>query len=119
MELLLGEDDLDCVNLPVYTEAFIKDRYAAVCFGMIIVVTFVLKDSHIAEDCETMGEASWNKELMMIVFCQFHGCMFAICRRAFANVNSYIKDFPFDTTYKLGLSEWRFLKVETSHYSFG
>lgn len=75
---------------------------------MIIVVAFVLEDCDVAEDGETVGEASWNEELKMIVFGQFYSYMFAICRRVFADVDCHVKDSAFDTADKFGLSEWRF-----------
>ena len=67
-------------DFPINTEAIIKDRDTSIGFQMIEVITLVLEDGGLGENCETMGKALRNEELAMIVFCQFYSHMLAISR---------------------------------------
>ena len=64
-----------------------------------------------------MGEASWNKELTMIVFCQFYRYMLAECRRTLADVNGYVKHCAFNTAHEFALCIWHTLIVKTTHHA--
>ena len=70
MGVFFGEKCLCRVYLPVDTKTFVKDGDASVCFGMVVVVAFVLEHCRIAHDCEAMGEASWDEELAVVVLGQ-------------------------------------------------
>lgn len=77
-KVLFREDGLGLVYLPVDAEGWILYRNAAVSFGMVVVVTFILEDSYITENSKAMGEASGDKELAMVVLSQFYSYMLAI-----------------------------------------
>ena len=86
---------------------------------MVIIVAFVLEDGDIADDGETVCEASGDEELSMVIFGEFNGYVLSIGWRAFSDVNGYVKDCAFDTADKLGLSEGWALEVESTHDSVG
>ena len=65
-------------DLPVNTKGVIEDRNSSISLWMIEVITFVLEDCSFRENSEAMGKALWNKELDMIVFCQFNSHMLTI-----------------------------------------
>ena len=64
-----------------------------------------------------MGKALRNKELTLIVFCQFYSYMLAISRRTLADVYCYIEYSAFYAAYQLALSIRWTLEVQASHYA--
>ena len=72
-------------NLPINTEAIIKDGDTSIGFRMIEVITLVLEDGGLGEDGEAVGKTLRNEELTMIVLCQLYRYMLAISRGTFTN----------------------------------
>ena len=72
-------------NLPINTEAIIKDGDTSIGFRMIEVITLVLEDGGLGEDGEAVGKALRNEELAMVIFCQLYRYMLAISRGTFTN----------------------------------
>ena len=64
-----------------------------------------------------MSKTLRDKELTMIVFCQFYSYMLAISRGTFTNIYSYIEDSTFYTAYQLALGIWWALEVQASHHT--
>ena len=86
---------------------------------MIELIALILEDGNIAEDSEAVGKATWNKELPVIILCQFHSHMLAVGRAAFADVNGYVKDGTLDAADEFALGEGWTLEMKTSHYAIG
>ena len=64
-----------------------------------------------------MGKTLWDKELAMIVFCQFYSHMLAIGRGALANIYCYIKHSTFYATYQFALGIRWALEVQATHHA--
>ena len=62
-----------------------------------------------------MGKALRNKELTMIVFCQFYCHMLAVCGRALADVYGDIKYSTFYAAHEFALGVWGSLEVKAAH----
>ncbi len=54
--------------MPVDSEGGILDGDATVGFGVVVVVAFVLEYGDVTEDCESVGKASRDEELTVVVF---------------------------------------------------
>ena len=113
--ILVGENRFIDGNSPVYIKRGIDDRDAAVSFRAIVIVAFVLEDSCVAQNGETVGKAAGNEELAVIILGQLDGHMTAIGGRAFADIDGNVDDGSLDTSDELGLSEWRALEMEAAH----
>ena len=59
------------------------------------VVTFVLEDDFGSEYAESVGEASWNEELAVIVLGEFYGYVLSEGGRTFTDVYGYIEHGTF------------------------
>ena len=94
LQILFTEYRLLHRYAPVNAQGFVLDVDSAIGLRMIELIAFVLEDSGLRENSEAMGKAPRNKELTMIVFCQFYCYMLAECRRAFTDVNGYVEDAP-------------------------
>ena len=86
---------------------------------MVEVVTLILENSSFAKNCEAVCEAARHEELSVIVFCEFHSDVLAVCRRAFADVNSHVKYGAFYATHELALRIRRTLEMQSSHDTIG
>ncbi len=117
--VFFGEEGFGWIYLPVDGEGFVLDGDAAVGFGVIVVIAFVLEYGDVTEDGEAVGKASRNEELAMVVFGQFYCYVLAVGRRAFADVDGYVEDCAFDATDELGLGIWWTLEVEAAHDAVG
>ena len=109
--IFLAQKSLVRWNMPIYTKTVVKYRDATICFWMVELITLILENSSLAQNCEAMGKASWNKELAMIVLSKFNCYMLAIGGRSFANINGDIKNCPLYDSYQFALSEWWSLEV--------
>lgn len=92
-------------NPPVYAKTIVKDAYATVSFRGIEIVALVLEDGGLAQHCKAVGEAAWDEELAVVVFCKFNGNMTAISRGPLPYVNSNVQYRTFDAPHKLALGE--------------
>lgn len=57
-----------------------------------------------------------NKELTMIILCQFHRHMLTVCRRSLADIHGNIQHSTLHTSYLLALGKRRPLEMQASHY---
>lgn len=64
-----------------------------------------------------MGKTFGNKELEMIVLCQFYSYMLAIGWTVLSNIDCDIKDCTLHTADQFGLCEWRALEMQASHHA--
>lgn len=108
-----------CRNLPVDAERIVKNGYATVCFRMVEVVAFILENGGFAKYGEAMCKATRYEELSVIVLCEFHSNMFAVCGRSFADVHSHVKYGAFYATHKLALRIRWTLEMQSSHDTIG
>ena len=92
MPVFVGKDGLFEGYFPINAERWIHDGDASVCFRMVVVVALILEHCCIAQNCETMGEASWNEELAVVVFGQEAGYVLAVCGGTFADVYGNIEN---------------------------
>lgn len=108
-----------CWNSPVNAKRIVKNGYASVCFRVVEVVTLILENSCFAKYGETMCKATRYEELSVIVLCEFHSNVFAVCGRSFADVYSHVKYGTFYATHKFALRERRTLEMQSSHDTIG
>ena len=78
--------------LPVNIQIRIIPGNRPFSFRMIEIITLVLEDDLFAQHTKTMCEATRNKKLTVIVFCQFNRNMFSKCGRTLADIDSHIKN---------------------------
>ena len=102
---------------PVNAQGFILDIDAAIGLGMIKLVALVLKNGGFGENGEAVSEATRDKKLTMIVFCQFYCHMLPECRRAFADVNSYVEYCALHTAHEFALGIWHALIMQSTHHT--
>ena len=62
-----------------------------------------------------MSKAARDKELAVVLLCQFNSHMLAVCGAPFANINSHIKHRSFHAAHQFALRIRRFLKVQATH----
>ena len=91
--IFFTQDGMISRYAPVNAKAGIKDADAAVGFGVIKVVTFVLEDGFRTQDGKSVGKAAGNEELAVVVFCQFDCHMLAISGTSFADATSSTAPF--------------------------
>ena len=103
MLVLLGEYGFGNIQLPVYAERCVDYGNTSICFGTIVVVTFVLEYRRVAQYCKTVCKTARNEELAVVVLCQQAADVFTVCGRSLADVDSYVKNRTTYTSYKLGL----------------
>lgn len=103
--------------MPIYTKTVVKYRDTTICFWMVELITLVLEDGCLAQNCEAMGKTSWDKELTMIILCKLNCHMLTISRRSFTNINGDIENCPLYDSYQFALSKWWSLKMQASHDS--
>ena len=96
--VFVTEDGMGSGDVPVDTQGVIKDADASVRLGVIELITLVLEDGCLTEDGKAMGKAFGNKELPMVILCQFHCDMLTVCRTTLTDIHCNIKDGSFDTT---------------------
>lgn len=101
--------------LPVNIQIRIIPGNRPFSFRMIEIITLVLEDDLFAQHTKTMCEATRNKKLTVIVFCQFNRNMFSKCGRTLADIDSHIKNCTLDYPYQFALGKRRFLKMETAN----
>ena len=119
LQVFLAKNRLLHRYAPINAKRLVLDIDAAISLRMIELVAFVLEDGSLGENGETMSEATRDKKLTMIVFCQFYCYMVAECRGAFADVNGYVKYCTFDAAHELTLCIWHALIVKTTHHTVG
>ena len=115
--IFFGEIGMFRRNTPVNAKTGIKNTDATISLGMIKIITFVLEHGCLGENGKTMGKATWDKELPMVVFRELNGNVLSISRRALANVDSDIQDPASYTPNHFTLREGRTLEMETTHHS--
>ena len=69
----------------------------------IDVINLISKNSLFTEHKESMGKATRNKELALIILAQFHHYIFTESLAAPAQINGNIQNLAFDNTYQLSL----------------
>ena len=94
-QVFFREDGFSGVNPPVYGEGFVEDGDAAVGFGMVTVVAFVLEYGDRAEDGEAVCETMGDEELAVVVFGEFDCYVPPECGGAFSDVYGYVEDGAF------------------------
>ena len=117
LQVFLAKNRLLHRYAPINTKRLVLDIDAAVSLRMIELIALVLEDGGLGENSEAMGKATRDEELTMIVFCQLHCYMLTECRRAFADVNSYVEDCAFNAAHEFALGIWHALIVQTTHHA--
>ena len=117
LQVLFAEYCLLHRYAPVDAKEFILDIDATICLWVIELITLVLEDSCFGENGKAVSKAPWNKELTMIVFCQFHCHMLSECRGALTDVNGYVEDSAFDAAHEFALCIWHALIVKSTHHT--
>lgn len=115
--IFFTQDGMISRYAPVNAKAGIKDADAAVGFGVIKVVTFVLEDGFRTQDGKSVGKAAGNEELAVVVFCQFDCHMLAISGTSFADVNGHIQYSALHAAYQFALGERGTLEMQSAHDS--
>jgi len=117
--VLFAEDCLVYWYMPVNPQRIIQDTDATIGLWMIELIALILEDSCLREDGKTMGETLGDKELTVIILCQFHCNMLAVGRTPLADVYSDIKDGTLHTAHQFALGEWWTLEMQASHHTIG
>ena len=87
-------------NAPIDTKRFIQDRDTTICLRVIEVITLILKYSSFRQHSKAMSKTLRNKELTMIIFCQFHSHMLTVCRRTLADIHGNIQHSTLHTSHQ-------------------
>lgn len=66
-----------------------------------------------------MSHSFRNKELTMVILCQFYSDVLTVGRAALADVYDDIEDGTLDTADEFGLGEGRALEVQATHHTVG
>lgn len=117
MLVLVGEDGLGQIQLPVDSERRVDDGYAAVGLGTVAVVALVLEHGHVAQHGESVCETARDEELTVVVLGQKAAYMSAVCRRALTDVDGHVKHRASDAPHQLGLRVGRTLEMESAHHA--
>ena len=83
LEVLVGQNGLVGGDSPVDSQALVENAYAAVGFGMVELVTFVLEDGALAQHCEAVRKAFGDEELPVVVFRELHRDALSVSGAAF------------------------------------
>lgn len=117
--VLVGEDGVGGVEMPVDAERAVEYRDAAVGLGMVELIALVLEYGDVGEHGESVGETARDEELQMVVLGQLDGHMPAVGRRAFADVDGDVEDGTLDAAHEFGLCEGRTLEMQPAHNALG
>lgn len=115
--ILLAEYGLCGRDAPVYSKASVKNTYATIRFGMVELITFILKYCSFAQYRKTMCKPFRDEELPVVVLGQFNGNVLPVRGRAFAYIYGNVQYFSFHTSHQFCLCVWRTLKVQPPHYA--
>ena len=113
------EDNLVGRDAPVDAEVRIIPCQCAFALGSIEVVALVLEDDFGGEHAESVGEASGDEELAVVVFGQLNRHVLAEGGGAFADVYRHIEHGTLDHPYQLALRIRRFLEVQAAQHPVG
>ena len=58
-----------------------------------------------------------NKELTMVIFCQFHRHMLTVCRRTLTDIHGNIQHSTLHASHQFALSKRRSLEMQASHHT--
>ena len=119
LEVLVRQYGLVGGDSPVDSEALVQNAYAAVGFGVVEFVTFVLEDGALAQYCEAVRKAFGDEELPVVVFRQFHRYVPAECGTAAAYVHCHIQNGSAYAPHEFALGEGRALEVQAAHHAVG
>ena len=119
LQVFLAKNRLLHRYAPINTKRLVLDIDSAISLRMIELVALVLENGGFGENGEAMGETPRNKELTMIVFCQFYCYMLAECRRAFTDINGNVEDCAFNTAHEFALGIGHTLIMQSSHNAVG
>ena len=119
LEILIAEDSLLHGNLPVDTQLFVHKLNAGIGLGMVEVVALVLENGNITQYGKSMGEATGDEELAVVVLAELYGYMLTIGGRSLADVDNDIEHPALDTTHNLALRIGGTLKVKTTNDTIG
>ena len=117
LRILFAENGILRWYLPVYSKTVVKDAYTSVSLRVIEVVALVLEHCRFRQYSKTVGEASRNKELAVVVLCQLYGNVLTVCLATLADINSHVKDGAFHATYQLALCVRGTLEMQAAHYA--
>lgn len=112
--VFLRKDDFFGRYLPVNLQSRVVPGNGSFTLGGIEIVALVLEDDFIAQYAESVGKASWNEELAVIVFGQFHSYMLSESGRTLSDVHRHVEYRTLDDSYQLALSKRWFLKMQSA-----
>lgn len=115
--IFVADDTCLLRNLPVYRQVRIVQQYTSVGLRMVQIVTFIGKDSRLAQYGETVCKALWHKELPFILFAQLDAEPLAESRTAFAQIDRYVQHTTDGTTHQFGLGIRGTLEMQTAHHT--
>ena len=116
LRVLVAQDGMLRWDAPVDTERTVQNADAAVGFRMVEVVALVLEHSRLAQYRKSMGEASGDKELAVVIFRQFDCHVLPVGGAAAPYVNRHVQHPAAHTAHKFALREWRCLKMQAAHH---
>lgn len=115
--VLGGEDDICCGELPVDAEGGVIPGDAAFAVGSVVVIALVLEDGLLAQHGKTMGKATGDEELAVVLGTELHGHMLAEGGGTLADIHRYVEDPALDTAHELALAMRGALIVQTTQHA--
>ena len=106
------------IHWPFNAQLWVVKSYRCFMGRSIDIIYLVGEDGLVAQHQKTMGKATGNKELPLVVLAQLYHNMLSECCRVLAQVNGHIQHASFDDPYQLGLRKLAFLVVEPSEHTF-
>lgn len=119
LSIFFGEDGLVGGDVPIDAEGVVEDADATFCLRMIELVTLVLEHRCLTQHRKTVGHSFRNKELTMVILCQFYSDVLTVGGTAFTDVDDDIEDGTLDTADEFALGEWGALEVQATHDTVG
>ena len=119
LRVLVAQDGPVGRYAPVDAEARVENADAPVGFGMVEIVALVLEHRHLAQHGETVGKASRDEELPVVVLGQLHRHMLPVGGRAFADIDRHVEHRAPHAPHQFGLRERRTLEMQSAHHPVG
>ena len=115
--VLVAEYGIGDVDAPVDAEGVVAELNAAVGFGRVVVVAFILEDGHVGEHGEAVGESPGHEELEMVLLRQLYSHVLPVGGRPLADVDGHVENGAAHASHELGLCVGRPLEMQAAHHA--
>ena len=115
--VLGGEDDICRGELPVDAEGGVVPGNAAFAVGGVVVIALVLEDGLLTQHGKTMGKATGDEELAVVLGTELHGYVLAEGGGPLADIHRYVEHPALDTANQLALAMRSALVVQAAQHA--